>query len=156
MAIKIFEGVVGRTSNATASEGVTTYEFIEIGGQRVMKVQASNLLDTFIQVGDNIAISTEKGLGSPHRVCAVREPDGRVTKMEMSVPVITSVIAFGCLVVVSLIPMFFALAIMSPLASLVLGLSLSVGLTYLLTKDLYKARNALDALSIMAPVSRKG
>jgi hypothetical protein len=121
-----------------------------------MKVQASNLLDTFIQVGDNIAISTEKGLGSPHRVCAIREPDGRITKMELSVPITTSVIAFGCWVVLALIPMIFAFAIMSPVAVIALWFSLSAGLAYLLTKDLYKARNALDAFSKAEPVARQG
>ena len=77
MGFKVFEGVVDRTSQGTITNGrLTSYEFIEIDGQRIMKVQAGNLLNTFIKVGDNIAISCEKGWFGPHKVVAVREPDG--------------------------------------------------------------------------------
>ena len=154
MGVKVYEGVVTRTSNGTIRNGrLTHYEFIEIGGERVMNVQADNLLDTFITVGDNIAISCQKGWGAGHKVIAVREPDGRITKTELSVFIFASLFMFGCGVVIALIPMIFAFVIIPPILALLLWAGIAGGIAYLTTKDLYKARNALDARPAATSVS---
>lgn len=153
MGVKVFEGVVERTSNATVVNGqLTRYEFIEIGGQRIMNVQVGNLLDTFINVGDNIAIACQKGWAAPHKVFAVREPNGHITKVALAVFVFAALLMFGCGVVLALIPMIFAFAFMSPIMVVAVWFAFSAGLSYLITKDYFKARNALDTLSSTKPL----
>lgn len=153
MGVKVYEGVVERTSNATITNGrLTRYEFIEIGGQRVMNVQAGNLIDTFINVGDDIAIGCDKSWFGPHKVCAIREPNGRITKENLAAFIIVALIMFGCGMVLALIPMVLAFGFMSPAAVLTVWVGFAAGLAWLVTKNLFKARNALDALPSKKPV----
>lgn len=148
MGIKIFEGVVERLSKGTVSEGViTTYEFIEIGGQRVRHVQADNFLGTFIKPGDRIAIACDKGLGAPHRVRAVREPNGNISKTDKSPLFVISGVCFGLGLVLSLIPMIFMLALISMEVAIVLWLVIGLVTAWACTRNMFKARNALDHLS---------
>lgn len=148
MATKIFEGVVERTSQGTVTNGVSTmYEFIEIGGQRVRKVQADNFLDSFINPGDSITISCEKGLGAGHRVLAVKEPNGSISKAAMVPLVVTVVVMFGCALLLLALPLVFLFAVMDP--ALVIGLWLGCGVlvSWAVTRGSFKARNALDGIA---------
>ena len=57
MPVQIYSGVLNRTSSASKYEYETKYDFIEIGGERIMKVVIPNLMDNFMEVGKEIAIS---------------------------------------------------------------------------------------------------
>ncbi|MBF6030420.1 hypothetical protein ICY20_21955 [Pseudomonas sp. P115] len=156
MGTKVFEGNISRTSNAIIVNGrLTKYEFIEIGGQRVMKVQADSLLDTFIKVGDDVGLSCVKVMGGVHKVCAVRESDGRITKMEGSVPVLAAIVAFGLWVFLLAFIFMFAVFFMPTALAILLWLGLPALFAYFHTVDYFKARNAFDDVSPKAAPTKE-
>ena len=59
---------------------------------------------------------------------------------------------FGCGIVLALIPMVLAFGFMSPGTVVTLWVGFAAGLAYLVMKNLFKARNALDALPSKKPV----
>lgn len=67
---------------ATHGANVTTRQFIEIGGQRLKKVQLTNLHDELLQrsLGSNVAISVTKA-GGGYIVKAIKLADGTVDKL---------------------------------------------------------------------------
>lgn len=156
MGNKVYEGTLSRTSNGVIQNGrYTRYEFIEIGGERVMKVAADNLLDTFINVGDDIGLSCVKVIGGEHKVCAVREPDGRVTKMGLSILVIGAGMAYGCWLFLLAFLFMFAVFAMPTALAVVLWVGLPAVFAYFHTIGFFKARNAFDRIS-EKPAPAKG
>ena len=156
MCTKVFEGNISRTSNAIIVNGrLTNYEFIEIGGQRVMKVQANPLLDTFIKVRDDVGLSCVKVMGGVHKVCAVRESNGRITKMEGSAPIFAAILAFGMWVFLLAFIFMFAVFFMPTALAIVLWLGLPALFAYLHTIGFFKARNAVGDISHKAAPTKE-
>lgn len=143
--MKIYEGVIDRTGNARINSGSNVYEFIEIGGERINKVEVDDYLDSFICVGDNVALSCFKGWGSPHQVYAVREQNGRINKSHVFPLIVLSVVLFGCTLILTALPMIFVIGIMQSWLPVILWLPGSAWLVFLGMRGHFKARHSLDS-----------
>jgi len=145
--IKVLEGELTRKSNAKVLNGsMTHYEFIEIGGTRVMNVKADNLIDTFLDIGDNIALSAVKpGLSNSHTLFAVRETSGQITKVGIAPFLVMGWLYLMMFVFVGAIPAFIAgVATESVAIGIITWVLISFSGPFGLLRAPLKARNALD------------
>lgn len=151
MAVKIYSGTLNRTSSGTVSQYHTKYDFIEIGGERIMKVAVSNLMDNFLRVGEEIAISVYKERGANNNIHAIREPNGRITKTGLAEVIGNTIMVLFAAALLSALAIFSTLFIFEPSSikyPLIAWLIITIGVPYLVMKGEYKARNGLDSFKI--------
>ncbi|OUM22847.1 hypothetical protein B8W72_30920 [Pseudomonas putida] len=110
-------------------------------------------MDTFIKTGDRIALSCDKGIGGPHRVLAVREPSGNISKVELYPLFLLSGFGFGVGLVLSFIPLIFLFAFMSPGLVIAIWFAFGALSAWGFSGGCYKALNALDSKAPSAETS---
>jgi len=148
MPVKIYSGVLNRTSNGTKYEYATKYDFIEIGGERLMKVAVSNLMDNFLTVGQEVAISVYKERGANHNICAIRELNGRITKTPLTSIIGDFVMMLFAVALLSALAIFASLFIFEPTSAkypVMTWVIITTVLPFLIVRGEYKARNGLDS-----------